>query len=228
MKEFEQNEKEIEKDYIPTQHQKTIGALLLIFVLATFYIVLRSIVFSSADFTISEAPVIAYFTIQTNIMACIWLGSMVVYIMTGKKRWRFAVNINLGAALTTYSAVNALIFWIVLVPTFSVSSYVPLFTAQNMWLHTTTPIIAAIMLNYAAKGSKKDKHEPKLIMSLIYPILYIIFAVIYAVKGIYLYPMLNPSLLGGWIGVGACMVSTLIFVAIIYIVINKAIKSSIE
>jgi len=228
MKDFERNEEKERLLELPTRYQKTISALILVFVLSTFYIVLRSILFTSTAFAIAQAPAIAYFTIQTNILICIWLGAIIVNIITGTKKMCFALNINLAAALTTYSAVNASIFWFVLVPIFSLSNGMPLFTPQNIWLHTITPVIAAVMLNYIIIENKTSKFKSKLILSMIYPVLYIILIVAIAIDGTYLYPMLNPTLVGGWVGVGVCMAATIIFVAIIYLAIIQIIKNNLE
>ena len=215
MEEAEASKKGESTKTSPTPHQKTLAALLIIYVLSTLYTVIRCIVFTETDFMIAEAPAIAYFTIQTNIMICLWLGAMIINMMSGNKSLRFAMNINLAATLTSYTAVNAMIFWFVLVPIYAFSGNAPMFTPQNLWMHTITPVIAAVMFNYTINESTESEYKPKPILSMIYPVLYIIFAVIAAINGTYLYPMFNPNLLGGWIGVAVCMAGTIIFVAII-------------
>lgn len=227
MKDFEESEPKETNDW-SNYHQKTISALLLIFVTSTVYTILRSIFFTTSDFAIAQAPVVFYFTIQANILICIWLSCIIINIISGGKKFKFVMSINLAAALTSYSAVNALIFWFVMVPLYALSADMPIFSPQNIWMHTTTPFIAAVVLNYVFNENEKPLFKTKLILSMIYPFLYVIFAGILALNGIYLYPMFDPSLVGGWIGVAACMAGTVVFVAIIYTAITQLLKNKFE
>ena len=225
------NEKYEDEDNInPSKNpdKKTLGALFIVITLVTFYILFRAIFLNDSNFFIGTAPIIAYFTIQSNIIAFFWMINMTLYIITNKKKFRFVLNVHLSTAITSYMLITGIVFWVVLVPIFLISSELQLFTLQNIWLHTVTPVFSAIMLNYSVNEIKISKIKPKLLLVSIYPILYIIFAVTYAVNGSYLYPMLNPALVGGWLGVIGSAVATYIFFMVIYFIVTQQIKNNID
>ncbi len=198
---------------------RTMGELLVLLTAATLYILARAIILNDNDFNIGNAHILAYFTIQSNMLSALWMLFMSLYILTERKIYRFAININFSASITVYTLIAGIIFWIVLVPIFLLSSEIELFTPQIMWIHTVTPIITLIMLRYSKYQNSEGKVKSKPIFFAIYPALYLIFACIMAANDTYLYPTLNPSFVGGWLGVGVCALFSLFFVVVIYLLI---------
>jgi len=206
---------------------KITGGLLLIIDFITGFFLTDSIISSSMNYNSESVHSLYYFTIQSNIMVFFWFIFISINLISNKRLFNFALKPNLTAILTTYILITGIIYWVVLVPVF----YKPggnnswLFTPSNIWLHTLTPLTAVILLflsKVTYSGTVPKRH---LIFFLIYPIAYIIFGIFNALKGIYLYPMFNPVMLGNWWYVAFCLGVICIIFSILYLLMLRLYKT---
>jgi|GEM_PF-1807428 len=203
-----------------------LGHLLLVLSLTSCLFLVSRIIESTMNYDSTRANILSYFTIQSNIILTFWMISMTVYTFTKSKTFSYAMNVNLSAAITTYMLVTGLIYWIVLVPVFYLPGETWLFTKSNIWMHTLTPITAVIMLKYVKACQTNTSIKPRFGIFYVYPIFYIMLALTYALNGAYLYPMFNPDLLGGWIGVGVCIVVMCIIFTGLYLTLLYGFKKN--
>jgi len=147
-------------------------------------------------------------------------------MMTTSNIFKSVVNIRISAMFTTYILVTGTIYWVILVPIFSAdpNNLSWLFSASNIWLHTTTPVIALLMHNYIKSFSGENKPAFNIAFFFIYPALYVIMAILFAVKGIYLYPMFNPNMMGGWVGVAFGLLAILAAFTGVYVFLLRGLK----
>ena len=206
------------------KEKKFIGLFLLILSLTSCLFVVSQIITSTMNYESKRAHILSYFTIQSNILIIVWMMALTLFILTNKKTYRFSMNINLASAFTTYISVTGLVYWAILVPIFYAPGVTWLFSPSNIWMHTFSPVISLILLNYVKSYKDDKKIKPRLALFFIYPVLYIIFAVANAVNGIYLYPMFNPDYLSGWIGVAGCMLAMAAIFTGLYLVLLYGLK----
>lgn len=187
---------------IAHRERKLLAVMLMLAALTTAVFLVHSIVDSSMNYESGRVHVINYFTIQSNILLFFWLAALSLYMLLGAKVFKWAMSIHLSTIVTTYILVTGIIYWAILVPMFArPGEGAWMFSSSNIWLHTTTPVIAFLIQRYIKLLSGKIRPKLKLGYFYIYPILYIAMALVYASKGTYLYPMFNTELLG-WAGVG--------------------------
>ena len=199
------------------------GYLLIVLTMTSTLFLISKIIDSSMNYDSEQAHILSYFTIQSNIIVAIWMLALSLYILTNKKIYKFAKNINVAASITTYILVTGFIYWLVLVPILYAPGVTWLFSTSNIWFHALTPIAAFILFLYI-KILQKNKIKPRLLLFSVYPIIYVIFASFYAVKGIYLYPMFNPEFLGGWIGVLLCIAVICLIFTGLYLILLYGLK----
>ena len=203
--------------------KKFLGLFLFVIALTSCLFLTRTIIDSTMNYNSQRAHILSYFTIQSNIILAIWMVTLALFNLTEKKLFKYAVNINISASVTTYILITGSVYWLILVPIFYAPGVTWLFSTSNIWLHTFTPITAVIMFLYAKSCQKPSKVKPRLLIFYIYPLLYITFAIFHAVNEVYLYPMFDPNLLGGWAGVGICItvmciIFTGLYLALLYVV----------
>ncbi len=129
--------------------------------ITTIIFLVHTIIEASMNYNSREAHILSYFTIQSNIIIAAWLLAVSIFIISDKKLIKWSVNINLSSTLTTYILVTGVIYWAVLVPVYiSTADSSWLFSSSNIWLHTTTPIVALLMHNYIKLIN--DNTNPKL------------------------------------------------------------------
>jgi hypothetical protein len=201
--------------------KKLLATMLMVVALTTAIFLIYAIIDSSMNYESGRVHVINYFTIQSNIVIFIWLAALSLYMLTGKKAFKWGMNIYLSTIVTTYILVTGIIYWTILVPMIakpSVSTW--MFSPSNIWLHTTTPIIAFLIQRYIKAKGTETRLRLNLVYFYIYPIIYISMALVYAANDIYLYPMFNLELLG-WIGVGVSLVIIAVIFTGIYVVLLR-------
>jgi hypothetical protein len=183
----------------------------IFFVLTAYYIVLPFFSPSALHLDI-KLPLWVFYTIQTNVFACIWYGFILVNLILKKEK---RLNQVLALSITIYILITGIIYWSVLVPMLGAAP--ALFLFRNIWTHAITPLFTLFcFFQYANKG-KISKSQFPFILS--YPLFYLIFSygLIYPIYGKYPYPFLNPDIMGGWVFVIiACIGIIAIFLATAY------------
>ncbi len=169
-------------------------AALLSVVLQTVF---PSLVFP-IDFEIfgGGASLLAYFTILSNIFAGIWLTMLSIYLLTGAKALRFAVNPVIQGALTLYVFITGVVY-------FGILSWAMDFGfGANALYHTVNYINHLIVPLYLTALWFLPLSQKRLMIKdtlywLIFPLLYFVFSMIRgAFTNFYPYPFLDPNILG--------------------------------
>ncbi|MEX1375837.1 MAG: hypothetical protein AB1Z23_00030 [Eubacteriales bacterium] len=199
--------------------KKYLAFFILMLSLTSCLFVITQIISSTMNYDSKTAHILSYFTMQSNIIIIIWTMALSLYILTGKKSYKFSMDINLASSFTTYILVTGLVYWAILVPVYFAPDATWLFSTSNIWLHTFSPVISIIVLKYVKSQNDGIEIKPKLPLFFIYPVLYIIFALINAANRIFLYPMFNPNLLGGWIGVAICLIVMIVLFTGLYLLL---------
>lgn len=208
-----------EKATTVSREKKMIGYLLIMAAITTLIFVIHVQVKQSMNYESWRAPTLSYFTVQSNIIIAVWLIVLSAYMITKSKALAWCTNINLTSALTTYILVTGVIYWAVLTPMlWKDAESTWLFSASNIWMHTTTPILTLLMHNYTRKISEQNA-KPNYIYFYIYPALYMIMAMGFAAKGVYLYPIFNPEIMGGYLGVAICIFVMLVVFTGLYLLL---------
>jgi len=219
-------EENIEQAKPISREKKLLGYMLILAAITTLVFVIHVQVNASMNYESWRAPTLSYFTIQSNIIIVMWLIFLSGYMITGSKAFAWCANINLTSAITTYILVTGVIYWGVLTPMlWSSAENTWLFSSSNIWLHTTTPIITVFMHSYTKQLNERNDIKASFLLFYIYPALYMIMAMNYALKGVYLYPIFNPEIMGGWIGVAICILIMLIVFTGLYLLLLSARKS---
>lgn len=198
-------------------NKKYLGIALLVITLISSLFIIRTIIDSTMNYNSQRAHILSYFTIQSNILVVLWSFGLSLYMLTGKKLYKFTVNINLSASMTTYILATGLVYWLVLVPMMYKPGATWFFSTSNIYLHTFTTVIAVIIFTYLKTLAVSDKTKPRLYMFYLYPLLYVIFAIANSLNNVYLYPIFNPNIVGGWIGVAICVVIICVIFTGIYL-----------
>jgi len=212
-----------------TREKKLLGYMLILAAITTLIFVAHVQVKSSMNYESWRAPTLSYFTVQSNIIIVVWLVILSTYMITGKRALAWCTNINLSSALTTYILVTGIIYWGVLTPMlWNSSDNSWLFSASNIWMHTTTPIITVLMHGYTKQLKEQENTKANFIYFYIYPALYMIMAMGYAIKGVYLYPIFNPEIMGGWLAIAVCIFVMLIVFTGLYMMLLGIKKNKIQ
>ena len=157
----------------------------------TCWFLIKSIFFPSVGFGIKRLPSIAFFTIQSNILATLWLFYIGLCEITDRLPKPRPV---IGMMLSCYIIVTGIVYWAVLVPMLGFAK--ELFAISNIWMHTITPVAVPVVFSLLAKEGK-IKYSGILVM-LGYPLIYSVYAyILHAAIGVYVYPFFNPSVMGG-------------------------------
>jgi hypothetical protein len=132
--------------------------------------------------------------------------------------------------VTTYILVTGIIYWTTLVPIFYLDGCESawLFSISKLWMHTATPAAALLLHQNIRKGYAGMKPRLSIAYFYIYPALYVSSGMIHALRGEYLYPMFNPDMMHGWLGVGGAMVLMLGLFSGLYLLLQKQRNNVID
>lgn len=188
-----------------------ISTVSIFFVLTAYFIALPF--FSPSDLHLDiKLPLWVFYTIQTNVFACIWYGFILLNLILNKER---RLNQILALSITIYILITGIVYWIVLVPMLGAAP--ALFLFRNIWTHAITPLFTLFcFFGYARKNNITRRHTTVI---LIYPLSYLIFsyAFVYPIYGKYPYPFFNPEIMGSITSVIlACAGILLVFILAAY------------
>ena len=159
----------------------------------TVWFLVKAIFFPTVELGLKRLPAIAFFTIQSNILAAAWLLYAGLCELTEKLPRLKPV---LGLMLCCYITVTGIVYWAVLVPMLGFEK--ELFAASNVWMHTVTPIVVPVV--FALMPKTKEISARSVIFMLVYPFLYTVYAyILHRAIGVYVYPFYNPSVMGSWL-----------------------------
>ena len=191
--------------------------------------------------------VLAYFTIQTNILSALVFLSLiikaiVVYIKEGKLK-NVEINHSVHLACTFYITITMTVYWTALAPMLGVGD-TPLTICNTLFLHLFTPLMAIIdCLLFLEHGRLKKIDSLKW---LAYPVAYLVSVIIIAnvskvpyykfkvgdeiISLHYPYPFLEPQIVGYWglAGVSALLLIICAGFGLLYIVIDNKIAKALE
>ena len=187
--------------------------------------------------------VLAYFTIQTNILsALLFLYLVVKTIVISIKNKQMTIVFfkpTIEVAVTLYITITMLVYWLALAPMLGIQTE-PLPFFNTLFLHTLTPIFTIIEYIFFCEHGKLNRYDP--LKWLAYPIFYLILVVIIAntsnvpyyqfpFKGekiplMYPYPFLEPKIVGvgGVVGIVIGLIVVFLALAYLYIFIDNKIK----
>ena len=177
------------------------------FALTAYYIILPFFDTPGIHLDI-QLPLWVFYTIQTNIFVCIWYGFILYGLLMGKAR---KLNQILSLSITVYIIVTGLVYWAVLIPMLGAPE--ALFRFRNIWTHAITPLFTIYCFMHYSRPQRISASGIPL--TFIYPLAYLAFSYLFvhAVFGRYPYPFLNPSIMGGPLGiVAACAGMLIIFI----------------
>lgn len=190
--------------------------------------------------------VLAYFTIQTNILTSLVFLSLIIKTIIvwikDKKLKLVSVNRSINLACTFYITITLTVYWTMLAPVLGVGD-VPLSIANTLFLHLFTPLCAIIdCILFFRHGELKKRN---CLYWLAYPVAYVISLVIIAnVSDVpyyqfpmgdkkiplhYPYPFLEPQVVGvgGMIGVIIGLIVVCLLFGYVYIIVDNAIAKHI-
>lgn len=212
-----------------SREKKLIGYMLILAAITTLIFVAHVQIKSSMNYESWRAPTLSYFTVQSNIIIAAWLLALSAYMISSGKTFAWCTNINFTSAITTYILVTGIIYWAVLTPMlWKDAESTWLFSASNIWMHTTTPILTLILHSYTKAVTEQQKAKPNYIYFYIYPALYMIMAMSFAAKGVYLYPIFNPEIMGGYLGVAICILVMLVVFTGLYLLLLGVKKKKLK
>ena len=162
-------------------------------------------------------PGLKYYTIQTNLMVCVWLIFAIIWSNNPEKLKR--ITGPLKGAITLFITTTFVFFAIFLQALYHPTGFAAF---SNIVLHYLTPIL--FIVDWILTENEKRYKWKYLPFWTIYPVGYLVFSFIHgSITGDYLYPFLNISFLG--ITGYTIMISILIGVGLIigcaYIGINR-------
>ncbi len=166
-----------------------------------------------------------YYTMQTNLLAAIWLTLAVIFHFNSDRLKK--VEGALKGGITIYILITFLGFAIMLSPTYDPPTQFDIFT--NIVIHYFVPI--AFVLDWIFTVKKVKYKWINLAFWIIYPILYIILSVLHGkFLGSYLYPFLNIDTLGlgDYFLVLGVLVAVFLALGSSLILINKLAYRSVE
>ena len=191
--------------------------------------------------------VLAYFTVQTNILSTLiflYLIVKTVVISIKAKELQIAhMYQSLHLACTFYITITMTVFWAVLFPMLGIPND-PLQIANNIFLHTLTPLCAIIDCVFFFKHGVLKKLDA--VKWLSYPVLYLISVVIIAnvsdvpyyqfpmggenIPLMYPYPFLDPQVvtIGGSIGIMIGLLVIVYLFGLLYIFVDNKIAKHEE
>ena len=159
----------------------------------TVWFLIKAIFFPTVEIGLKRLPAIAFFTIQSNILAAAWLlHTGLCELVPGLPHLKPV----LGLMLCCYITVTGIVYWAVLVPMLGFEK--ELFAATNVWMHTVTPVVVPVVFTLMPKT--KEIQARSILPMLVYPFLYTVYAyILHRAIGVYVYPFYNPSAMGGWL-----------------------------
>ncbi len=170
-----------------------ISALCFAVFTVTVWFLVKAIFFPNVEFGLKRLPAIAFFTIQSNILAAAWLlYAGLCELVAGLPQLKPVF----GMMLCCYITVTGIVYWAVLVPMLGFEK--ELFAASNVWMHTATPIIVPLVFAFIPKT--RAIPAGNILFMLLYPFLYTVYAyILHRTIGVYVYPFYNPSVMGSWL-----------------------------
>lgn len=190
----------------PIAKNKIIGAILMIFALFGFFVIIYRLSYYVYEYDAQYSPVdygkyniLSYFTVQSNFFAYVYLLCASLSIFGVKKARKIGFNPAIGALVTVYILVAGITYCAGIplgmtppfkwdTPAHSMSSFI------QVYYHMIMPPVALLLWFFPFTNSKIGRKC--LICSGIYPLVYSVFSMVrgaYSDPTYYPYPFYNPN-----------------------------------